>query len=329
MQVQSHPDVFIVGAGLIGASIAWRLSQSGLRVRLADAGRFGGEASSAGAGMLSPGGEFDRPSVWIELGLASMRLYPAFVEALESDTGCRIDFKICGCTEFVFSDEELPEALQRALFQSSAGIRVESTPEGLFYPDDGLVAPADLLGALRTACQRRSVEIEEQRAIDQIECSEYAAVVIAAGAWSGNISVMFRNERVPLPQTTPVKGHLLGFDLPPGTLGPIRRHGASYVVQRSNGFTVAGSTEETVGFDRSIDAAACNQIHRGAAELFPTLEDVAPSKRWIGFRPRAEGEGPHIRQIEGTNVWLAYGHYRNGILLAPLTADRVAAEIAR
>src|SRR5581483_6820427 len=105
MQVQSHPDVFIVGAGLIGASIAWRLSQSGLRVRLADAGRFGGEASSSGAGMLSPGGEFDRPSVWIELGLASMRLYPAFVEALESDTGCRIDFKICGCTEFVFSDE--------------------------------------------------------------------------------------------------------------------------------------------------------------------------------------------------------------------------------
>jgi glycine oxidase len=101
-----------------------------------------------------------------------------------------------------------------------------------------------------------------------------------------------------------------------------------YVVQRSNGFTIAGSSEEQLGFDRSIDASICDDIHRRAAELVPALAGMTPAKRWIGFRPRsAEGRRPHIERVSGTNVWLAYGHYRNGILLAPLTAQRVAREI--
>src|SRR6202022_1252944 len=97
----SRADVPIVGAGLIGTSIAWRLSQAGAQVTLFDAGLVGGEASSAGAGMLSPGGEFDRPSVWMNLGIESMRLYPTFVDELRSETNLPIDFRICGCVQFV------------------------------------------------------------------------------------------------------------------------------------------------------------------------------------------------------------------------------------
>lgn len=315
-------DVAIAGAGLIGASIAWRLAQAGARVTLFDAGAMGGEASSAGAGMLSPGGEFDKPSVWLDLGVEGMSLYPDFVDELRSETGLPIDFQIRGCLKLNVSD-----AHRRAEFQAAAGIQVEVTPGGLFYPGDGFVNPNDLLAALRRALRERKVQIFERHPISEIEATGYAAIVIAAGAWSGEIEVRYRDQRVPLPGVIPIKGHLIGFDLEPGTLGPMVRRGPTYVLQRSNGFTIAGSNEEQAGFDRSIQLDTCESIHRAAAELFPALARATPSQRWIGFRPYC-AEGPQIRCIPGTNVWLAYGHYRNGILLAPLTAQRISEEIS-
>jgi glycine oxidase len=278
-------EVLVIGGGLIGSSIAWRLAQKGARVTIADAGNLGGEASPAGAGMLSPGSEFDKPSVWLDLGIESMRLYPSFVEELQAETGIDADFR-------------------------------------LFHPEDGIVDPAALLQSLRCACESRKVRIRREQ-VTVVEPREYAAVVIAAGAWSGNIRV--RN--VTLPAVVPIKGHLIGFQMDPGALGPVRRHAETYVLQRSNGFLIAGSNEQDIGFDRTVDAAICEDIHRRAAQLFPPLEHATPVKRWIGFRPRSVDGGPHIGRVEGTNVWLAYGHYRNGILLTPVTAQRIAGEI--
>jgi len=313
--------ISILGAGLIGASIAWRLAQAGASVTLVDAGGFGSGASSAGAGMLSPGGEFDRPSVWLDLGIESMRLYPAFVDELCSETGLPIDFQICGCLQL-----EVSEAQRRAEFQSSAGIRVEVRPDGLFYPEDGFVDPRDLLRALRCACEARGVQIMEHHAVSEIESTDYGAVVIAAGAWSGRIRASHAGKLLPLPQTVPIKGHLIGFQLEPGTLGPMLRRGHTYVLQRSSGFTVAGSTEEQAGFDTTIDPAICEDIHQRASALWAALRGQKPSECWIGFRPYSE-TGPHIGRVAGTNLWLAYGHYRNGILLAPVTAQRIASEM--
>jgi len=325
--------VAIAGAGVIGTSIAWRLSQAGVAVTLFDAGILGGEASSAAAGMLSPGGEFEKRSHWFDLGLASALLYPDFIEELQAESGERIDFRICGCVQIALSEEERYRAQARAEFQSGAGIRVQVTREGLFYPDDALVDPVDLLRALRKASERRSVCILERQPIPEIESSGYGAVVIAAGAWSGGIQVRYRDHAVPIPAAIPIKGHLLGFDLAPGALGPMRRQGPTYVLQRANGFVVAGSTEQQVGFDRTVDAAVCGEIHRRAAVLFPQLTDLQPSKRWIGFRPQSVEHagpniaGPHMGRVADTNVWLAYGHYRHGILLAPLTAQKIASEV--
>jgi glycine oxidase len=101
------------------------------------------------------------------------------------------------------------------------------------------------------------------------------------------------------------------------------------VLQRSNGFLIAGSNEQDIGFDCTVDPTICEDIHRRAARLFPQLGHATPVKRWIGFRPRlVEGDGPRIGRVEGTNVWLAYGHYRNGILLTPVTAQRIADDIS-
>jgi glycine oxidase len=313
--------VFIAGAGLIGSAIAWRLAQSGAEVTLADAGCFGGGTSSAGAGMLSPGGEFDKPSAWLDLGAEGMRMYPAFVEELRAETRVPIDFVQCGCVHFV--DPQIGRA--RAEFQSAHGIRVEIRSDGLFYPEDGFVDPTDLLRALRCACDARRVAIQENHPVDEIESTAYDAVVIAAGAWSSQIRVMHRGSPIEMPAVKPVKGHLIGFDLEPNTLGPMLRRGHTYVLQRSNGFVIAGSNEEDAGFDRSVDAVTCAEIQSCASRLFPALENAAPSKCWTGLRPYCAE--PQIRRVEGSNVWLAYGHFRNGILLTPLTAARISSEI--
>lgn len=279
-------EVLVIGGGLIGSSIAWRLAQKGARVTVADAGNLGGEASPAGAGMLSPGAEFDKPSVWLDLGIESLHLYPSFVQELQTETGIDTDFL-------------------------------------MFRPDDGIVDPPALLRALHCACESRKVRIIREH-VTAVEAQDYAAVVIAAGAWSDRI----RMPGVQLPAVVPIKGHLIGFQLDPGALGPVRRQGETYVLQRSNGFLIAGSNEQDIGFDHTVDPAICEDIHRRAARLFPPLEHATPVKRWIGFRPRAvAGDGPCIGQVEETNVWLAYGHYRNGILLTPVTAQRVADQI--
>jgi glycine oxidase len=279
-------EVLIVGGGLIGSSIGWRLAQKGARVTIADAGNLGGEASPAGAGMLSPEAEFDQPSVWLDLGLESLRLYPSFVDELQAEAGIDTDFR-------------------------------------MFDPEEGIVDPAALLRALRCACETRKVRIVQEH-VTTVEPRDYAAVVIAAGAWSGQVRV---RPHVTLPAVVPIKGHLIGFQLEPGALGTVRRQGNTYVLQRSNGFLIAGSNEQDIGFDRTVDPAICEDIHRRAAQLFPPLEHATPVKRWIGFRPRSATGDPHIGRVEGTNVWLAYGHYRNGILLTPVTAQRIAAEI--
>lgn len=317
-------EVLIIGGGLIGSAIAWRLAQRGVPVIVADAGSLGGEASPAGAGMLSPGAESEHSAASLQLGVESLGLYSAFVSELSAESGQQIDYRVSGC---LVLDPDGNQA--RAARHRAAGIRVELRNGGFFYPDDAQVDPVLLLQALRCAAQARGVRWESRR-VTSLEADSYAAVVIAAGAWSGALNVRWRGQAVALPQTVPVKGHLLGFELPPGTLGPFLRRGAAYVLQRASGLVIAGSNEQRVGFDTSIDEAVCAELHRQAAELLPALAAVQPVRRWIGFRPAlAQGGGPCMEQVAGTNVWLAYGHYRNGILLTPLTALRMAEGLTR
>lgn len=308
-----------MGGGIIGLSIAWRLAQRGHEVRVFDAGSLGGEASPAGAGMLAPGGEFAGRSIWTELGLESHAMYPAFVEELSCESGCSIDYGICGAIDFGAPAE-------RVETQAAAGIASSPTEDGIYYPNDGYVDPRHILAALRRACERRGVKVE-RRVVNEIAAEAQEALVIAAGAWSGEIAVTRRGRRLGLEKTIPIKGHLIGYRLEPGTLGPIRRHGHTYLLQRRNGFTIAGSNEERIGFDTHVDAAICSDIRGRASELWPELAGRAPDECWIGLRPAAEDMLPHIGRFEDSNVWVAYGHYRNGILLAPVTAERIAVDI--
>jgi glycine oxidase len=153
--------------------------------------------------------------------------------------------------------------------------------------------------------------------------------VLAAGAWSGSIPFNGPLTGAPrsLPGSFPVRGHLIGYRLAAGTCPTILRSGHTYILQRRNGFTIAGTSMETVGFNRAIDPAIVGDIARRAEALLPILQQAGPPEAWIGFRPRADAHQPQIGRFAGTSLWLAYGHFRNGILLAPATAERISAEI--
>jgi glycine oxidase len=353
-------DVIIAGGGVIGASIAWRLARNQLRVLLLDAARVGSEASSAAAGMLAPGGEFDRPSPLLDFAIHSLAQYDDFVDALQVDSGLHVEFRRTAAVQLALTHAELEALSERAAFQRTTGIpsnvlnRDElralvplARPDAIgavHYTAEAMVDPRSLMAALRAACLARGVVIREELRVSSIAAdtagvrvcfAEQAAqqsvgasfAVNAAGAWSGGISVTIGGQPFALPRSFPVKGHLMGYRLPAGSLATTVRQDHTYVLQRADGFTIAGSSTEDVGYNRTIDPDIVSAIAVRAAALVPALGSLRPESVWMGFRPATDSVAPHIGRVQSSRLWLAYGHYRNGILLAPATCDRICQEM--
>jgi glycine oxidase len=346
------PSIAIAGGGIIGLSAAWRLAQRGLRVTLFEQSTLGSEASWAGAGMLAPGGEIDEPSELAAMALESRRIYPAFVRELERESGVAIDFQELGAIDLAYSAEELAALEERAAKQAAMGIasqpvgrervtsfwprvRSQGLVGGRFYRGDGLVNPREVVTALRAGCLRLGVRFVENCGVSAISerglaievntaqgVESHQAALVAAGAWSGSIAV----DSLPLPASWPVRGHLLGYQQPAQTCNTIIRHGHTYLMQRASGLLIGGTSVETVEFDRRIDEQIVSRLSSDAGFVMPHLLETSPSEAWVGFRPASEQL--QLGRWQSGNVYLAYGHYRNGILLAPLTADRLAAEIS-
>lgn len=348
-------DVIIVGGGIIGASIAWRLARNQVRVLLLDAAKIGSEASSAAAGMLAPGGEFDQQSPLLDFALRSFANYDRFIAALEADSGLGVELQHTGAVQLAFSAAELESLTQRAASQRASGIPstvlardelralaplVNTDAIGaVHYTDEAIIDPRVLITALRAACLARGVVIEEESRVLSIVADgtgtrvslesrniDAPFAVLAAGAWSGDMNVSINNQPCSLPRSFPVKGHLLSYRLAARSLAATVRHDHTYVFQRSDGFTIAGSSTEDVGYDRSIDPKIVAEIVARAAALVPALASLEPESAWIGFRP-ATDTALHIGPVASSRLWLAYGHYRNGILLAPATCDQICREI--
>lgn len=324
--------MIIAGAGIIGLSCGWRLAQRGYRVTIFDARKVACEASWAGAGMLAPGGEVEAASPLATMALSSLAQYPDFVSELHEATGLSIDYQRCGAMELALTEEEAEALDARAAFQRGLGIPSEpatynGSVSAMFFPNDQVVAPRDVTNALRIACLRAGVVIRENEAVTQVipdgsgvrtTAGEYRddGVIIAAGAWSSGILAKG-------PVTIPVRGHLISYAIGRKLLGHILRHNGTYLLQRRGGVVIAGSSTEHVGFDRDVDENIVQNIHHRASQLMPSLAALTPAERWNGFRPGVADGNPVIGRIEGTSIWTAFGHYRNGILLAPETARRI------
>ena len=332
-------SIAIVGGGIIGMSIAWRVAQSGFDVVLHEKGSIGKESSWAGAGMLAPGGEFDHDSELAQMAIESRDLYRDFVEELQSESSAAIDFQETGALDLAYSAAEMEALVARTERQAAMGIpsrrlsvqqvetfwprvRKDHLVGGYFYPGDASVNPRDVVAALQVACSKAGVKLQENSDIKTIAADAHDAVVIAAGAWSSSIEVV----GVPaLPASEPVRGHLLGYQQPAHACDTIVRRGETYLLQRSHGLLIVGASVEKVGFEREIDKEAVARLERQAAEVMPHLGETWPTEVWNGFRPGSDEI--HLGKWHSKHVYLAYGHYRNGILLAPLTAQRIVSQI--
>ena len=342
--------VIIAGAGIIGLSLAWRLAQRGARVTVLDRSAAAGEASWAAAGMLAPGGEFESGET-ARFAVESLRMYPEFVRELKETCRCPIDFRVCGTLE-IDSDAD-PERQAQNGIRSYAVDLVEAMKlapgmppiEGTFrfYPDDALVDPREACRALLSACRALGVRVVENCEVRRIGTGRGVSPgvrmetsqgvfeddrgAVAAGAWSGAIPLTTDGLQRPLPGTYPVRGVLVGREFPCRTLGPFLRRGLSYLVQRESGLAIAGTTSEKIGFDRSLADETVAAVIGGVEALWPDFAKGAETEVWLGFRPASDTGEPHIGRFEDTPLWLAYGHFRNGILMAPGTAVRVAEEM--
>lgn len=334
-------------------SIAWRLAQKGLRVTVIEQNTVGGEASWAGAGMLAPGGEIHEPSPLAALAIESRQLYGPFVRELESASGLAIDYQECGGLDLAYSPEEWEELQSVANRQSALGIeskpltakqvttfwpRIQSKKlvGARFYPGDAIVNPREVVLSLAAACRKLGVDVRQNSAVKAIDVHEdsvaiqtsqdqnsFSAAVLAAGAWSSSIPV---TGVPPQPFAEPIKGHIIGYHQPDQTCNTILRHGHTYLLQRANGLLIAGASVEHAGFDRHIDLRRVSALATQAASVLPHLSETEPTETWIGFRPGSDSL--HIGPWHSDRVHLAYGHFRNGILLAPVTAERIASELS-
>lgn len=354
-------DTIIVGAGVIGLAIAWRAAQLGVPVVVVDRAEPTRGASWVAAGMLAPITEatFGEEDL-LALNLESARRYPSFLAELSEVSGIDVSPASSG-TLFVALDRDQLEALHRLHnFQTSLGLPAEWLSAGgcrslepALHPrvrgavrvsEDRDVDPRELARALRRALERAggmvrgSVEVAEilfrggrARGVRLADGTQMRAerVVVAAGCWSGTIRGVPPEVAAAL---RPVKGQILRLrprqTEPPLTSHVIRTEDA-YIVPRKGGGLVVGATVEERGFDMAVTAGAVFELLRAADEALPGIRELELVEAAAGLRPGTPDNAPLLGQTWIEGLIMASGHYRNGILLAPVTADSIAAVIAK
>jgi glycine oxidase len=347
-------DVIIIGAGVIGLTIARALKQRGAGdVTLIDRGRPGAEASWAAGGILAPQVEVDQQDDFFRLACASRDLYPEFAESLKTETGVDVELNTTGTLCVGFTPEDEAELQSRFDWQQREGLSVEwlSGDEArqvepgvssrvscaLRFPRDWQIENRRLMNALVRAneelgtqfligTQVTGIRIEDQT-VRGVETAggrvDAPIVIVAAGAWASLIGSP--NSSLPPIGVEPVRGQMLCFEARPQIVRHVIYSSSGYLVPRLDGRVLAGSTAEQVGFDKSVTAEGVAAIKSMATEIAPAMETLPLIDSWAGFRPRASDGLPVLGPCSGIQGLIyATGHYRNGILLAPITGKVIA-----
>lgn len=336
-------DAIIVGGGVIGLSLAWALSKQGTRVLVVERGEPGNEATHAAAGMLAYG-DHEPHQQLKALKLASARLYPEFVHELEDESGLRVDFRREGTVSF-FPEDESPECAARDVTaQELAKLEPEVSYVALSAGQAGrvLLTPEEsidnraLAAALLKTAKHRGIDISSGLAATEIieehgrvaglrtDRTEFHApiVVNCAGAWAGRLSPF----SLPI---VPRKGQCLAVLSDGRRLlrRTVRGHDV-YVVPRSDGRIIIGATVEDTGYDKRVDVATIQRLHQAAANLVPEIGQLRMHEAWAGLRPATLDALPVLGATTLPGYFVATAHFRNGILLSPITA-RVMSQLVR
>jgi glycine oxidase len=349
-----NPEVLIIGGGVIGLSIARELHRQGAkRISLLEKGRCGEEASWAAAGMLGPQAEADGPSPFLDLCCASRDLYPEFAAELLDETGIDIELEKTGTLCLAFTDKDEEELHERRKWQHESGLHVEhlsgeevllrepsiskNLRDALFFPNDWQVENRRLIAALERYSVLNGIEIRENTKVKNIfleddriigvettDCEIFQAdiIIIATGAWTSLIKIGGAGLAV---KVEPVRGQMLMFQTPQRAIRHVIYSSGGYLVPRMDGRILAGSTSEHAGFEKSVTQSAVISLRNMAAVIFPEIEKLEIADSWSGLRPFAADGLPILGSIESiNNLFIATAHYRNGILLAPMTAKITA-----
>jgi len=323
-------DVIIVGAGIIGLSLAIELRKHSLRVLIVERGEPGREASHAAAGMLADA-DFENSSPLKPLATASARMYPEFVHELQDESEINCDLRDQGTLQFTSAlDHILTEIgsagfLQKGIAELEPALAPSSIP--IMHIKERSVDPRALTAAALKAAKHREVDISSGSEVVEVMLSvgqtagvrtnktTYRApiVVNCAGAWSGQFGPI----RIP---TRPVKGQMLCLVDGP-QLRHVIRSDDIYIVPRTDRRIVVGSTAEEAGFDKRTDPEVIQRMRQAAIDLIPALERARILEAWAGLRPGTPDGLPILGSATAPGYFVATGHFRDGILLAPITAQ--------
>jgi glycine oxidase len=337
-------DVVVVGAGVIGCAIARELSRRGLRVVVLESRTAGAGATQASAGVLAPYIEAPAESPLQALTVRSLAMYDRFIAELRRDTDVAIEYARCGTLEVAFDAASADRLKSLGEWTRSVGVEsrwidasgvrdlepaAAATAGGLVVPSHGYVRASQLTAALLDAARRAGAAFEPNRRVDRVEFggdgvlvaageARYRArtVVIAAGSWSTALA--------DATAVRPVRGQLLQLQVSGSVLQRVLWSESCYMVPWNDGTVLVGATVEDVGFDERTTGAGVRDLLAAATAVLPALADATFVTARAGLRPLTPTGLPVIeRSREHPALISATGHYRNGILLAPLTAQLV------
>jgi glycine oxidase len=344
--------VLIVGGGIIGSSVAWRLAREQAQVTVLERGRIGQEASWAAAGMIAPQAEAQSAGAFFGLCIRARDVFEANIETLRAESGVDPEYDHAGILYLAFNPADQAELRECARWQVNAGGVVEElspaearklepaiSPEvtyALHMPRDRRTDNRKLTHSYAAAAIAKGTEFVEGARVAEIvvkngratgvrmddgQVREADVVVNAAGAWAGHI----RGLEVDRVETYPVRGQIVCFETRPGSLGPSVFSLRGYLVPRHDGRILAGSTMEEAGYDKSVTLAGVHKIARAAIEMAPSLGALPFREAWAGLRPATRDFLPIIGvSPTASNVVYAAGHFRSGILLSAITGEIVA-----
>jgi glycine oxidase len=340
--MSQHPDVLIIGGGVIGLTTAYFLAREGVRVEVVDRGDFGREASWAGAGILPPGSSSNAQTPYDQLRGHSAVLYPILSAELRGRTGIDNGYTRCGGLELVAHADEASarewraEGIRIEVVDEAALLRLEPTlATGLgtahYLPDLAQVRNPRHVKALLAGCASQGVALRAGCPVDGFERHGQRIVAVrsgagklsagrfllAGGAWSEALLE-------PLgwrPGIKPVRGQIAMLNPGVPLFHRVLMEGSRYLVPRPDGRVLVGSTEENAGFDKRTTAGAINGLLALAVRLVPALAQAAVERCWAGLRPGSPDGLPFLGPVPGgEGLFVAAGHFRSGILLAPGTA---------